>query len=220
MEQRKKRLGTILAAALSLLIAPVAASSAQQKAGWLPGLGAQLIDGDGEPSLVFNLMAYREVEDGPKQLSTRFTVAGQRFSPKFDGAAPSSDATITAVALRAAGLLAISDRWYAAIGAGYRNRWLTESWVSLQDESLVAQINRGDLYGHLGLSYRWQRESALIWLDLIGIQLRATELHRSDNLDGLDVLPFWKNQLRANFHGVADRRLRLALLGITFIPTD
>lgn len=188
--------------------------------GYLPGLGAGLIDGDGQPSLIFSLMPYEWTEDTGTTLASRYTVAVQRFSPSYEGGAPGSDAAVNAASLRAYRLFSLPGNWFGSLGAGFRHRLLIESWVSLDDKSVVAQINRGDLYGHAGLSYAWQQESSLVWLDVLGLQLRLAELYRSDNLAEHNVLDFWKHQLRSNFHRDADRRLRLTVLAVTFIPSD
>lgn len=208
-------------AALGAWLWCTAALPAVAESGYLPGLGGGLIDGDGQPSLIFSLMPYDGTEETGTTLASRYTVAVQRFSPSFEGSAPNSDAAVNAAAVRAYRLWTLGDSaWYFGLGAGFRHRLLIESWVSLDDENIAAQINRGDLYGHAGLSYAWQRESSLIWLDVLGLQLRLAELYRSDNLDDHNVLAFWKNQLRGNFHRDADQRLRLALIAVTFVPTD
>lgn len=208
---RRSLIGTLLALS----------TSAFAESGYLPGLGGGLIDGDGQPSLIFSLMPYDWTEESGTTISSRYTVAVQRFSPGYEGGAPSSDAAVNAASLRAYRLWALGDTaWYVGLGTGFRHRLLIESWVSLDDKSVIAQINRGDLYGHAGLSYAWQRDSSLIWIDVLGVQLQLAEIYRSDNLDDHNVLAFWKNQLRRNFHRDADQRLRLALIAVTFIPHD
>lgn len=199
-----------------------AAKSGEQgeKEPLVPGIGVGLIDGDGKPSLVLSLANLLHRPSGDRVITSRYALAFQRFETEYDGTAPSSDAAIFAASLRAFRYFPLTERWHLGAGIGLRHRLLTESWVSLSDEAIVASINRGDAYAHFGLSYSWQRESALIWLKLLGVQLRLAELYRTDNLDGLEVLDFWKNQLRTDFHGDADQRLRLALIGITFIPAD
>lgn len=200
----------------------LAGQTGSEGSSYLPGLGAGLIDGDGEPSLVFSLFPYSPQKASPPKLRYRLAVAAQHFKPQYDSSAPSSDVAITAAAIRGYRLIPLSgssDRsWNAYAGVGLRHRTLTESWVTLADDSVVAELSRGDIYGHLGLSYRWQRESLLIWLDLAGLQVRAAKLYGSDNLGGIDVLPIWKKQLRESFNDDADQRLRLTLIGVTFIP--
>lgn len=200
--------------------------------GLLPGLGFQLMDGDAEPSLLVSILPYRQykpqlgrhqlhqAQAHPKTYSQRFTAAIQSFNPEYESGAPSSDAAITAVSLRGYALFKLGGTWYGSVGVGLRHRHLAESWVTLTDESVLAELNRGDAYGHVGLSYAWQRESVLIWVDLIGLQARAATLYQSDNLASFDVLPYWQDQLRANFNRQADHRLRLTLIGVSIYPTD
>lgn len=209
----------LIATLLALSLSSSMAAQASAESGYLPGLGAGLIDGDGQPSLLMTLMPYEWTEAAGMSLRSRFALAVQRYSPAYDGGAPSSDAAISAASLRGYRLFSLAGSWYGALGAGFRHRTLVESWVSLDDDSITAQIDRGDIYGHGGISYAWQRESSLIWLDLVGVQLQLAELYRRDNLSDHNVLEFWKNQLRGSFHRDADRRLRLTLFAVTFIPS-